>query len=136
MATTPEGLLHYEGAGSISNPYCFTFEGTADKNDLDVGYWSLVNVGDQVYIDNDRSGGFNTGDEPIAAASILLYTGSCPSDSDRFYATTTTDSNGNYFFNDVPTGDYCAEISTSYPGDAIEGDGGQEFTCHRRSMLL
>ena len=128
MATTPDGLLHYEGAGSISNPYCFTFEGTADKNDLDFGYLSLVNVGDQVYIDNDRSGGFNTGDEPIAAASILLYTGSCPSDSDRFYATTTTDSNGNYFFNDVPTGDYCAEISTSYPGDAIEGDGGQEFT--------
>ena len=50
-------------------------------------------------------------------------------------ATTQTDVNGAYLFEDLPTGDYCVRVSNTDRGAGIEGAGGQDVTLTTTDVL-
>ncbi|MGN8553882.1 UNVERIFIED_CONTAM: carboxypeptidase regulatory-like domain-containing protein [Microbacterium sp. SLM126] len=66
----------------------------------------LYAVGDYVWIDRDRDGVQDDGEEPVAGVTVELLN----PDGDVI-ATTTTDSDGHYVFDGVPAGDYRVRFS-------------------------
>ncbi len=62
-------------------------------------------VGDYVWIDADRDGVQDAGEDPLAGVTVRLLN----ADGD-VVATTTTDANGYYLFDELPAGDYRLEF--------------------------
>ncbi|MET8757653.1 SdrD B-like domain-containing protein [Lentzea sp. NPDC004782] len=64
---------------------------------LDAGIHAPVNrIGDYVWVDANRNGLQDAGEQPVAGVTVKLSTG----------ATTTTDAQGKYLFSDMPDGSY------------------------------
>ena len=110
--------------GSIG--HSVTVSGTAIVT-ADFGYTPLVSLGDYVYIDGNQNGAADDGEPAIAGADVTLYDGLCPAGL-VIVATTQTDVNGAYLFEDLPSGDYCVEVTNTGAGAGIEGAGGQSVT--------
>ncbi|WP_161485774.1 SdrD B-like domain-containing protein [Enteractinococcus helveticum] len=58
-------------------------------------------IGDYVWVDEDRDGVQDEGENPLADVTVVLYDGD-GEEIDR----TTTDENGRYIFDNLPSGDY------------------------------
>jgi protocatechuate 3,4-dioxygenase beta subunit len=83
-------------------------------NTVDAGYvLSNLNLGDKIFYDNNRSGTFDAGDAPLAAASVNLY----KDDNNDNIAdgaairNTVTDNNGIYSFLNLAPGHYIVGVN-------------------------
>src|SRR5690606_33103911 len=73
--------------------------GDADDPTIDAGYTpNVVSIGDYVWIDADRDGIQDAGEDPVPGATVNLLS----ADGSTVIATTTTDADGFYFFANLP----------------------------------
>ena len=78
----------------------------------DFGYQSTINLADvsgTLYLDADANSNYGEGadnDQPTAGITVSLI-----DDAGNILATTTTDTNGDYTFADVPAGDYTVWVN-------------------------
>ncbi|MEC0228838.1 SdrD B-like domain-containing protein [Paenibacillus alba] len=77
----------------------------ATVNDLtiDAGFYKLAKLGDKVFMDANRNGIQDAGEEAVPNAIVTLYHSNAPT---VVVATTKTDVNGNYLFEDLEPGSY------------------------------
>jgi len=77
-------------------------------------------IGDTIWRDWDGDGVQDAGEEGIAGVEVKLYA----ADGTTLLATTTTDANGNYYFNGLTAGTYVVEVNggTTLPGTTQTGD--------------
>jgi len=90
-------------------------EGPADSNGdmtIDFGFIPGVSIGSTVFYDMDDSGTQNGTEAGIPSLTVTLYA----SDGTTVVATTTTDTNGDYFFGGLDEGDYIVGVAA--PTDA------------------
>lgn len=83
---------------------------SAGENDTtwDAGYYRVGSIGDTVWQDDDANGAQNGGEAGIPDVTVIL------SDSEgNVVATTVTDADGNYLFEDVLAGDYTVSVDPS-----------------------
>ena len=81
-----------------------------------IGEPGSSSVSNMVYLDADSSFNFTPGDLPVAGAIIILQNNGpdgIAGTADDFIATTTSDINGHYEFNNLPPGEYTISISSS-----------------------
>ena len=74
----------------------------------------LASIGDYVWIDADRDGVQDTSESPLAGVSVGLY----DANTVRI-ATTVTDANGLYLFDDLVPGDYSVSVDGSTLPDGL-----------------
>ena len=122
IAETPAIYEAHQGAAGNTVTVA---DGAIDTADF--GFSPLVNIGDFAYIDSNQNGSADLGEPAIVGADVTLYAGLC-SASGVVLDTTQTDANGQYLFKDIPSGDYCVEVTNTGAGAAIEGAGGQSVT--------
>lgn len=83
----------------------------------DFGYIGAGGIGDRVWLDTNGNGLQDPGEVGIAGVTVWLYddiNGNGLIDSgEPLLATTITDVNGNYSFNDLPPGDYVVMVDQS-----------------------
>ncbi|NJP07886.1 MAG: hypothetical protein HC837_20820, partial [Chloroflexaceae bacterium] len=79
--------------------------GTSTNLTVDFGLYQPASLGDYVWDDIDRDGIQDTNEEPVAGVTVNLYDG-----DGNLIATTTTDANGNYLFDNLTAGDYQVEF--------------------------
>ncbi len=86
---------------------CTYIAGGQTNNTLDAGMYQLpVNIGDKVWNDANHDGIQDAGEAGIPNVTVSLY--NC---SGTLAATTVTDANGNYHFNNMPAGSYYIQIA-------------------------
>jgi len=68
-----------------------------------------VRVGDRIWIDEDRNGLQDPGEEGVPGVMVTLYDTS----TGDVIGTTTSDANGNYLFDELYPGDYYVEFDLS-----------------------
>ena len=86
-----------------------------DDLTIDAGVSAGANLGDQVFIDSDGDGQQDPGEPGIAGVIVDLLDA-----AGNIIATTTTDANGNYLFENVPSGTYSVAFD---PGDGARYNG-------------
>src|SRR5262249_44857871 len=81
---------------------------TPGESDLtwDSGIYYTASLGDRVWLDQNGNGVQDAGEPGIRGVTVVLYT----SGGTQFGAPTTTDSNGNYAFPNLPPGDYYVQF--------------------------
>ncbi len=88
----------------------------------DFGFFESNTVGDRVWYDLDGFGDQSFGEPGVEGATARLYStgtdGAIGGGDDVLVATTTTDANGSYRFEDVPNGAYYVQLDSS----TITGD--------------
>ncbi len=84
---------------------------TGSDLDNDFGFWRVEpgSIGDQVFIDNNGNGVYDTGDTPIAGVTVTLYRDGQP------FATTVSGPDGTYLFDNLGPGNYTVEVDTGDP---------------------
>ena len=92
----------------VSSP--FTVNPGQNKNDVDAAALPNGHIGDRVWDDADGDGIQDPGENGLPGAIVTLY-----DNMGAVVAKDTTDSNGNYLFEDVPPGDY--SIGFDLPGN-------------------
>ena len=79
----------------------------AGEHDMtwDAGLMPLADIGDRVWIDENKNGAQDAGEPGVPDVTVHLY-----NEDGTLARTTTTDANGNYLFEDVPPGNYYVEF--------------------------
>lgn len=95
------------------------------RDDVDFGYTGTLTLGDRVWFDANNDGLQSVGEPGLNGIGVtLLYAGpdgNFATTADNITLTTTTDSSGNYRFENLLDGDYTVVIQTSdLPGGAIQ----------------
>lgn len=78
---------------------------TLEPNKAGIAFATPVAVGDYVWVDADRDGVQDATEQPLAGVKVTLY-----DSADVEVATTTTDADGRYLFDELWPGDYHAEF--------------------------
>ncbi len=111
------------GTGSVTVP------AATAVTDVDFGYQpqGFGIIGDTVFQDDDGSGIQDPGEAGLSNITVTLYEdqdGDGVLDpEDAIIATTTTDSNGEYSFFNLPAGDYLVDVDTTDPQIPTDGGG-------------
>ncbi len=84
---------------------------------LDAGFYKPVNLGNQVWEDTNNNGVKDAGEPIIAGATVKLYNAA----GTTVLATTTTDANGLYLFDNLKPGDYVVGVT---PGSTFVSSTG------------
>ncbi len=84
----------------------FTLAGGQINYNVDAGMVRDGSIGDKVWEDTDGDGVQDAGEPGLANVTVKLY-----NSSNNLVATTTTNTNGEYFFTDVPAGSYYVEFT-------------------------
>ena len=102
----------------------------------DFSVLNRMSIGDQVFADLDNDGVFDSGESGIADVIVSLYedtdsSGTYTDGVDVLLATDTTDSSGNYLFEDLTPGDYvlriaATEFDASEPLEGLVSSTGNE----------
>ena len=115
----------YDANGPLDNMSAVTLTGANPDNvDQDFSYSPTPNtgsIGDTIWADLDSSGGNQDGQGPepgLEGVSVTLCSdpgadGTFGTADDTEFATTTTDSNGEYLFSNLPLGDYAVKVDTT-----------------------
>ncbi len=102
------------GAGSLDSHDPFTIASAADDTGNNFGYQVSNAVSGTVWEDMDGDATQDNGDAGIAGVTVSLHdcgvNGICGDGDDGSTVTTTTDSNGNYSFEDLTDGNYSIEV--------------------------
>ena len=110
-----------EGTGQPNDETTFT-NGNANSNvSVDLGVTNIMRIGNFVWRDTNNNGILDTGESPIISVKVNLYrdngNGTFDSTSDTVVATTITDGNGHYYFNNVLPGKYFVQVDpTNFTG--------------------
>lgn len=120
----PSGLIAtVDGAGTASTDSSsgsetsvqLTVNGSSDTT-LDFGFYApVVSVGNFVWFDTDRDGVHDADEQGISGVTVTLTKADGTPVTDIFgnpVATTTTDANGNYSFDNLPVGTYKVTVTT------------------------
>lgn len=92
-------ITHANGIGTSDN---FVLEGNDCKEDVDAGYaYKKGNIQGEVWIDIDKDGIQNNADEISAGVVVKLY-----DESGTLILSTTTNTDGQYFFSTLDAGNY------------------------------
>jgi hypothetical protein len=86
-----------------------------DNQTLDFGFYGM-SLGSLVFMDTDNDATRDGGEMGIGGVTVRLYA----SDGVTLIASTTTDANGQYLFNNLPQGNYVVAV-LSGPGTPLEG---------------
>ncbi len=78
--------------------------------DADFGFAPTATIGNTVWLDENANGVFDDGEEGIPNITVTLR-----ASDNSVVATTTTDLNGGYIFNGLPTDNYTVEVSAGLP---------------------
>ncbi|HOV47861.1 MAG TPA: SdrD B-like domain-containing protein [Anaerolineae bacterium] len=105
--------------GSYCNNYITTSPGTQTTGALACVTVAGGKIGDTIFRDWNGNGSQDAGEEGIAGVTVKLY-----DNSNNLLATTTTDSNGNYYFPGLVAGTYVVEVNNgaALPGTTQTGD--------------
>jgi len=112
-------------------------DGSNGNQTVDFGFWEPVSVGDRVFIDNNGNGIQDPGEPGLFdSVTVTLFSVDSPDDP---LDQTTTDTLGNYLFEDLPPGSYFVvfDLATLPAGfqstldnvgddDAVDSDGFDE----------
>ncbi|MGB1142478.1 MAG: SdrD B-like domain-containing protein, partial [Halioglobus sp.] len=93
----------------------------------DFGFLPAGAIGDQAYIDTDLSDSFAGADTAVVGLLVELFSNACPADLTTLtgrLASTTTDSSGNYLFENLPAATYCVVARPTFGNEAREGSAG------------
>lgn len=90
------------------------YSGHDDAINFDGGFYQLTDISGQVFFDSDTNLTLNGSEFGINDLDISLY---AEDDTTTPVATTTTDGNGNYQFNDIIPGNYIVKSSSTVFGD-------------------
>jgi len=105
----PPGPTPYQLSGSdvLASPNL-----SGSDLDNDFGFWRVLpgSIGDKVYLDNDGSGDYNSGDTPLAGVTIVLYRDGLP------VATTVSGPDGSYLFDNLGPGNYTVVVDATSAG--------------------
>ena len=82
-----------------------------EERELKFGYIPLSSLGDYVFYDENSNGTHEVGDWPITSLQVFLY-----NSANEQLATTVTNSDGFYLFDNLPAGDYY--VIANYPSSA------------------
>ncbi len=94
----------------------------------------LGSIGDTVFHDDDQDGVQDAGEEGLEGITVNLY-----DEDGNLIATTETDENGNYLFDNLPEGTYVVEVDANDPDlpedyelttdgtDTVELDEGEDY---------
>jgi hypothetical protein len=116
-ATLPAGLVEtFDADGTATaNTTAVTLAAGDSRTDVDFGYRGVLQFGDRVWFDYDGNGIQDTGEPGITGVVITLK-----NSAGMPIATTTTGTNGNYTFTNLPAGTYSVNIvPSSLPGGAV-----------------
>ncbi|OAV43052.1 hypothetical protein A3850_000410 [Lewinella sp. 4G2] len=104
-------------------------EDASGNQTLDLGLFPGVSLGSTVFADLDNDGRQGDDEDGIAGLPVLLYEdvdmdGVYDPAVDTLVAETTTDADGNYFFDMLPEGDYFVGVvpSPEFPVSSMEGE--------------
>ena len=107
------GVFVESTQSDFSGDFSISFHGEA-KGTLGSVPAVLAALGDFVWHDLNGDGIQDDGEPGVDGVTVTLYEcgddGLCGTGDDIFVATTTTDSNGKYLFQDLTPGDYCLEF--------------------------
>jgi LPXTG-site transpeptidase (sortase) family protein len=109
-----DGQAHPDGY-SISQS--FTYAAGSGSTNFDFGFADNIDIGGTVWLENDGDGSLDAGEIGLNNVTAWL----CPSShsmppSAPVCQSTTTDSNGDYYFRNFASGDYYFAVDTSLPG--------------------
>ncbi|MEL6924315.1 MAG: SdrD B-like domain-containing protein, partial [Bacteroidota bacterium] len=82
---------------------------SGDNLTLDAGLFPAANIGDLVWIDEDGDGIKDGAETGLSGVTVILYN----DDTAQPFDTVTTDINGNYTFENVPSGNYYVVFDAS-----------------------
>jgi len=128
----PSGLTGVTGAGSFPGTASVTLAGGNENDSIDFGFTGVRTLGDTVYFDynsngqqdqfdSDGNGVADTLEPGLGDVEVtLVYAGQNGvfGDSDDVTLTTTTSSDGDYQFTNLPDGDYRVSVTG---GDVPDG---------------
>lgn len=83
-----------------------TLSGGQNRVDVDFGYGPVCSVGDRVWLDADGDGCQDSSEAGISGVTVKLL-----NSSGSVIATTTTDANGKYLFDNLAPGSYSVTVS-------------------------
>lgn len=84
----------------------FSLLGGEKNINIDAGLYRNGTIGDKVWEDTNGDGIQDAGEPGLSGVTVKLYDA-----SNNLLGTTTTDNNGNYYFNEMPAGDYYVEFT-------------------------
>ena len=96
------------GSGSVADAY--------SNGTVDFGFVPSYSLGNRVWLDANDNGVIDTGEAPVPGTSVSLFTDANRDgkpDSAVALATTTTDANGYYLFDDLAPGTYVVSVDAA-----------------------
>jgi uncharacterized repeat protein (TIGR01451 family) len=103
--------------GLISNTATMSSDLTTPASDTVLDPVVRGTIGDRIWLDTDGDGIQDIGEEGIANVEVSIYSvggdGVPGGGDDVLVATTTTDANGKYLFNNLPPGTYYIDVTDS-----------------------
>ncbi|NOK83600.1 MAG: hypothetical protein GFH27_549305n176 [Chloroflexi bacterium AL-W] len=129
-ATPPTGTTPtFDADGGNDNTSDYPLGDGEDNLDQDFGYDGTGSIGDTVWFDINGDGILDTGEPGIIGVSVQLEVDFDGDGTTDFTTTTTTDANGNYLFDDLPTGDYTVTVTPpTGTNPTFDADGGNDNT--------
>eukprot|EP01125_Pyxidicula_operculata_P005028 TRINITY_DN1851_c0_g1_i10.p1 TRINITY_DN1851_c0_g1~~TRINITY_DN1851_c0_g1_i10.p1 ORF type:complete len:5571 (-),score=1863.18 TRINITY_DN1851_c0_g1_i10:137-16849(-) len=110
LGTATDGSSIVLGSSSVATAVVTS----SSLTDVDFGFRSQIVLGDTVFFDSNADGSLNNGEQGIRNVIVNLLVKSPSSNTYTVVATTSTDAQGNYFFNNVsPKTDYQIVIDLS-----------------------
>lgn len=102
------------GVGGYSSAVFINAEGTGidkDNMTIDAGLVPAGSIGDYVWKDDNQNGRQDSGESAISGLTVNLYVKDTSTGNWVLHESTTTDVNGKYLFDGLPTGTYEVEFT-------------------------
>ncbi len=117
--TLPAGMTPTQDPdGGAANSAAVALGEGEDNVDQDFGYTGSGSIGDTVYFDTDADGTQDSGENGMPNVDVTISVDFDGDGNPDYTATTTTDANGSYVFDNLPAGEYTVSVETSsLPGD-------------------
>ena len=105
--TLPAGMIPTQDPdGGAANSAAVAWARDEDNVDQDFGYTGSGSIGDTVYFDTDADGTQDSGENGMPNVDITISVDFDGDGNPDYTATTTTDGNGSYVFDNLPAGEY------------------------------
>ena len=101
----------------------FTVAEGEDKDDVDGGLFDTAELGDHVFLDENGNGQQDGGEDNVAGVTVNLL-----DEDGNVVDTTTTDSNGDYLFEELNPGTYSVQFVAPEGFDFTDANVGDDAT--------